>query len=73
MVQENGETDAYSIAHREQALDFMADYPGYGEQRWYTTRSRPSRSRSAGAGCRRGPVAAAATGIGTQARRRSIS
>jgi mannose-6-phosphate isomerase-like protein (cupin superfamily) len=29
-------TDAYSIASREQALDFMADYPGYGEQRWYT-------------------------------------
>lgn len=29
-------TDAYSIADREQALDFMADYPGYGEQRWYS-------------------------------------
>jgi mannose-6-phosphate isomerase-like protein (cupin superfamily) len=29
-------TDAYSVASREQALDFMADYPGYGEQRWYT-------------------------------------
>ena len=29
-------TAAYSIASREQALDFMADYPGYGEQRWYT-------------------------------------
>jgi mannose-6-phosphate isomerase-like protein (cupin superfamily) len=29
-------TDAYSIASREQALNFMADYPGYGEQRWYT-------------------------------------
>ena len=28
--------DAYSIATREQALDFMADYPGYGEQRWYS-------------------------------------
>ena len=27
---------AYSIATREQALDFMADYPGYGEQRWYS-------------------------------------
>jgi uncharacterized cupin superfamily protein len=26
---------AYSIAEREQALDFMADYPGYGEMRWY--------------------------------------
>src|SRR3990170_5017404 len=27
--------DAYSIASREQALDFMADYEGYGEMRWY--------------------------------------
>jgi mannose-6-phosphate isomerase-like protein (cupin superfamily) len=26
----------YSIAAREQALDFMAEYPGYGEQRWYS-------------------------------------
>jgi uncharacterized cupin superfamily protein len=26
----------YSITTREQALDFMAQYPGYGEQRWYT-------------------------------------
>jgi len=25
-----------TIAGREQALDFMADYPGYGEQRWYS-------------------------------------
>ena len=29
-------TAAYSIAGREDALDFMADYPGYGEQRWYS-------------------------------------
>jgi mannose-6-phosphate isomerase-like protein (cupin superfamily) len=29
-------TNAYSVATREQALDFMADYPGYGEQRWYS-------------------------------------
>jgi mannose-6-phosphate isomerase-like protein (cupin superfamily) len=28
--------DAYTVARREDALDFMADYPGYGEQRWYT-------------------------------------
>jgi uncharacterized cupin superfamily protein len=30
-------TDArpYSIAKREEALDFMADYEGYGEMRWY--------------------------------------
>ena len=26
---------AYSVADREQALDFMADYEGYGEMRWY--------------------------------------
>src|SRR5919206_323356 len=26
----------YSIASREQALDFMAGYSSYGEQRWYT-------------------------------------
>ena len=30
-------TGAYSVAHREDALDFMAGYPGYGEQRWYTS------------------------------------
>jgi uncharacterized cupin superfamily protein len=28
--------EAYSVASREDALDFMADYPEYGEQRWYT-------------------------------------
>src|SRR4051812_50155892 len=26
----------YSIAHRQEALDFMADWPEYGEQRWYS-------------------------------------
>jgi uncharacterized cupin superfamily protein len=26
----------YSIAHREDATDFMAEWPDYGEQRWYT-------------------------------------
>jgi len=26
----------YSIAHREDALDFMSQWPGYGEQRWYS-------------------------------------
>ena len=26
----------YAIAQRHEALDFMADYPGYGEMRWYT-------------------------------------
>ena len=29
-------TDAYTVASREDAIDFMADYPAYGEQRWYT-------------------------------------
>ena len=29
-------SSGYSIAEREQALDFMAQYPGYGEQRWYS-------------------------------------
>jgi mannose-6-phosphate isomerase-like protein (cupin superfamily) len=27
---------AYTIATREQALDFMDGWPGYGEQRWYS-------------------------------------
>ena len=26
----------YSSAGREEAFDFMADYPEYGEQRWYS-------------------------------------
>lgn len=26
----------YSVAAREDALDFMAQWPGYGEQRWYS-------------------------------------
>ena len=26
----------YSIAGRGEALDFMAQWPGYGEQRWYS-------------------------------------
>ena len=29
-------TGTYSIASREQAVDFMDGYPGYGEQRWYS-------------------------------------
>jgi mannose-6-phosphate isomerase-like protein (cupin superfamily) len=36
MSTESNPTAAYSIAGREQALDLMANYPGYGEQRWYT-------------------------------------
>ena len=36
MTTDEKATDAYSVAAREQALDFMADYPGYGEQRWYS-------------------------------------
>src|ERR671916_1094431 len=30
------ESTGYTIAGREDALDFMAAYPGYGEQRWYS-------------------------------------
>jgi len=29
-------SSAFSIAHRTDALDFMAEYPGHGEQRWYS-------------------------------------
>jgi mannose-6-phosphate isomerase-like protein (cupin superfamily) len=29
-------SDSYSIADREAAIDFMADWPAYGEQRWYS-------------------------------------
>jgi mannose-6-phosphate isomerase-like protein (cupin superfamily) len=29
-------SDPYTVARREDALDFMAEYPDYGEQRWYT-------------------------------------
>ena len=29
--------DAYTVASREDAIDFMADYAEYGEQRWYTS------------------------------------
>jgi uncharacterized cupin superfamily protein len=29
-------TSGYSRAGREDALDFMAQYPSYGEQRWYS-------------------------------------
>ena len=28
--------DTHSTATREQARDFMAEYPGYGEMRWYS-------------------------------------
>jgi mannose-6-phosphate isomerase-like protein (cupin superfamily) len=30
-------TGAYTVANRGDAIDFMADYPEYGEQRWYTS------------------------------------
>ncbi len=29
-------TSGYTIAGRQDALDFMAQWPGYGEQRWYS-------------------------------------
>ena len=30
-------TDGYTVASRDDAVDFMAEYPEYGEQRWYTS------------------------------------
>ena len=27
---------AYTVAKREDAVDFMAQYPGFGEMRWYS-------------------------------------
>jgi len=27
---------AYTVAKREDAVDFMAEYPGFGEMRWYS-------------------------------------
>ena len=29
-------TSGYAIAGQQDALDFMAEWPGYGEQRWYS-------------------------------------
>ena len=29
-------SDAYTVADRETAIDFMGDWPEYGEQRWYS-------------------------------------
>ena len=36
MIVKQRATGGCSVAAREQALDFMAGYPGYGEQRWYS-------------------------------------
>jgi mannose-6-phosphate isomerase-like protein (cupin superfamily) len=33
----NSGNGAYTVANRDDAIDFMADYPEYGEQRWYTS------------------------------------
>ena len=33
----NSGADAYTVANREDAIDFMAGYAEYGEQRWYTS------------------------------------
>jgi mannose-6-phosphate isomerase-like protein (cupin superfamily) len=27
---------SYTVARREDGVDFMADYPGFGEMRWYS-------------------------------------
>ena len=31
-----GTGKAYTVATREQAIDFMAEYPDYGEMRWFS-------------------------------------
>ena len=31
-----GDQKPYTVAEREQAVDFMAQYPDYGEMRWYS-------------------------------------
>ena len=36
MAEQQAPASAYSIASREQALDFIAEYPDYGEMRWYS-------------------------------------
>ena len=33
---ESTATHGYTVAGRTDALDFMAEWPGYGEQRWYS-------------------------------------
>jgi len=33
---EQGAAKPYTIAGREQAIDFMAQYPDFGEMRWYS-------------------------------------
>ena len=66
-------TDAYTVANREDAIDFMADYPECGKQRWYTSAIaadqvsfswRRMRAQTGGRG---------STDIATRARRRSTS
>jgi mannose-6-phosphate isomerase-like protein (cupin superfamily) len=31
-----GDAHGYSVANREDAMDWMAQYPGFGEMRWYS-------------------------------------
>jgi mannose-6-phosphate isomerase-like protein (cupin superfamily) len=31
-----GNAHGYSVANREDAMDWMAQYPGFGEMRWYS-------------------------------------
>ena len=69
----SSESGAYSVASREDAIDFMADYPSYGEQRWYTSALAAEQVSFSWRRMLPGTVAAAATGIATRARRRSTS
>ena len=64
----------YSVARREEAADWMAQYPGFGEMRWYSGRARHRAGLvQLAAGCPRTPVGGAPTATATRARRRSTS
>ena len=66
-------TDAYTVAIREDAIDFMADYAEYGEQRWYTKAVAAEEVSFSWRRMLPGTVAAAAMGIATRVRRRCTS
>ena len=66
-------TGGYLIAGREDAVDFMAAYPGYGEQRWYSDALGTEQVSFSWRRMLPERAAAAATATGTPARRRSTS
>ena len=63
----------YAIADREHALDFMADYPAYGEQRWYSDALGAEQVSFSWRRCPPVQAVAEATGTVIRARRRSTS